>query len=477
MRRFLVVFSCMITLFLHANNLPLKLSDAITIQLSEPRFNTVSGSIVIEAIHDNSYTRLYEKNLTQLFTPASTIKPILSLAVLNQFGSNYRFNTKIYAGSKIVNGVVSGNIYLKGLGDPSLEFSDIQAMVRQLKHRGIKEINGDLIYDDTYFKVDYVLNPRAARYYSSPPGALSVNSNAVHFMIDESTHLLKPVLNSNYVTYQVDGSVLEDYIRPGYPWPEIFPLPLGDHYVFHGNVTPKDVLSHFLEVLVSRPGMYFASLFYEALNKEGILLKGHIQAGVVSNDDVLLLNYEGKPLKLILQRLNQESNNVIAAMLNLNLAVAQGEVPATKETGLAFLNDFVLKQLKFEDGNFFFEDASGLSIHNKITANEMMRLLRFIYKRKLTRSVLLNSFIKVGDNPEIQQVKVPAFLDVYVKTGTLASRGVNSLIGYLIDKRNGAVYSFCILLDDQEGDAGKGYLTYPILNRIIDCLLYSNEKN
>src|SRR5262249_17366057 len=62
---------------------------------------------------------LYAKNERTALNPASNAKLITTAAALALLGPEYRFKTALYA-DDVQSGSVTGNLYLKGFGDPSL---------------------------------------------------------------------------------------------------------------------------------------------------------------------------------------------------------------------------------------------------------------------------------------------------------------------------------------------------------------------
>jgi PBP4 family serine-type D-alanyl-D-alanine carboxypeptidase len=94
---------------------------------------------------------LFEKNPHQYLTPASTTKLFPSFSAFFTMGSDYMIPTQVLSDGMIENGVLKGDIYLKGFGDALLDEQDITALVLQLKQKGITSINGGIYADASYF--------------------------------------------------------------------------------------------------------------------------------------------------------------------------------------------------------------------------------------------------------------------------------------------------------------------------------------
>ena len=76
---------------------------------------------------------VYELGADELLNPASNMKLLTTVAALARLGPDFRYPTEIYVASEPVGGVVQGDIYLRGKGDPSLDTERLYRIVRQLR--------------------------------------------------------------------------------------------------------------------------------------------------------------------------------------------------------------------------------------------------------------------------------------------------------------------------------------------------------
>ncbi|MEQ1668606.1 MAG: D-alanyl-D-alanine carboxypeptidase, partial [Sulfuriferula sp.] len=119
-------------------------------------------------------------NAQRSFNPASTMKLLTSYAALNLLSPAYTWQTDISTDGKLDHGILNGNLYLTGHGDPSLTVERFWMLTHQLRLRGIQHIRGDLIIDQSHFQ----LAPRPQfddhpnRAYNAEPAALMVNFNS-----------------------------------------------------------------------------------------------------------------------------------------------------------------------------------------------------------------------------------------------------------------------------------------------------------
>ncbi len=124
-----------------------KLHTDIDAVLEEVLFTTASIGIKVVAVETGEV--IYEKNSRKLHHPASTTKLFTAATALAKLGSDYQFETTLYADA-IVKGEVVGNIYLKGRADPVLQPQDIVKLGDALLQMGVKSIQGNIVVDETY---------------------------------------------------------------------------------------------------------------------------------------------------------------------------------------------------------------------------------------------------------------------------------------------------------------------------------------
>ncbi len=83
--------------------------------------------------------------------PASVMKLVTTFAALELLGPAYAWKTEALVAAPPVNGVLAGDLYLKGSGDPKLTLEQFWLLLRQLRARGVREIRGDLVLDRSAF--------------------------------------------------------------------------------------------------------------------------------------------------------------------------------------------------------------------------------------------------------------------------------------------------------------------------------------
>ena len=112
---------------------------------------------------------LFTQQPAQPMNPASTMKLVTTFAGLELLGPDYQWTTEAYADGPIVAGVLTGDLVLKGHGDPKITVEQFHELIARIRATGLSAIRGDLVLDRTWF---------AAEAYD--PAAFDVH-DIVHF--------------------------------------------------------------------------------------------------------------------------------------------------------------------------------------------------------------------------------------------------------------------------------------------------------
>src|SRR5471032_774282 len=119
--------------------------------------------------------------------PASTMKLVTTYAALEMLGPNHQWKTEFYTDGPLSNGVLQGNLYLKGGGDPKLNMEKLWLLMRDLRANGVNQVTGDLVLDRSFF-----IQPQLPEFnddrseenkpFLVKPDALLVNLKALRFV-------------------------------------------------------------------------------------------------------------------------------------------------------------------------------------------------------------------------------------------------------------------------------------------------------
>jgi D-alanyl-D-alanine carboxypeptidase/D-alanyl-D-alanine-endopeptidase (penicillin-binding protein 4) len=285
-----------------------------------------------------SATTLYNRDGERYFIPASTLKLLTTAAALQTLGPNYRIRTSVY-------GDDSGSIYIVGRGDPSLTVVQLQDLAKQLKARGITQINR-LIADDNYFRGSAV-NPTwewedVQAGHGAPVNSLILNRNAMDLMywpqnVGEPLRItwVNPEEGNGW---QVENNSItvapneREFVEIGR---DLFRPIVRVGGQLRAGAEPEPMY-----VAIVRPAENFLQRFREVLQAEGIrVLQSSISASPPASQLTELAAVDSPPLAELIKELNLESDNVYAeALLKTLGARAQNSdalEPGLKEMEMA----------------------------------------------------------------------------------------------------------------------------------------------
>ncbi len=394
---------------------------------------------------------VFAKNDDILLLPASVMKLFTTGAALYHLGPDYRFVTRALADALPVKGVVEGNLYLKGGGDPKLTPEMVWRMAAALKRRGVDRVTGDLVIDTTFFDNETGAPSwsahRSTRAYDAKLSALSVSFNSVAVEVypgekegakavvglDPSSPYL--ALDNRAVTAKKGPKVTAT--RSGG----------GDRLTIRvaGSVAPGGEAA-LRYVNVPDPDRFAAESFMAKLIGEGIVVEGKIRFAKTPAKAPLLFAHESEPLRTILGQLNRFSNNFVAEQIVKTMAAEKTKAPGSHEAGLKLIRQFI-KTIGADQPGTVLADGSGLSHENRVTATQVTRLIASVRERFDLGPDFIASLALMGAEGSVHQrlADTPIAKFARVKTGSLT--GVSNLAG-VVAAKDGRRFAFALMLND-----------------------------
>jgi len=384
--------------------------------------------------------------------PASNVKLVTTLAALKYLGPDYKFKTKIYIDGKIKKGVLKGNLYIKGFGDPKLVSEQIWFLVNELKRLGFHRIDGHIVIDDSYFDnrrtVKNGNRKRGARAYDALLGALSVNFNTTTVYVRPGKRVgAKPIViidPNNYYTKTVNRAKTVSSRKRMTLRAVRVPGKYDDTIVVSGNIPIGSKEKRFFRN-ISHPRNYAAALFRRFLNERGIKVRGKNRYRKVPKSAKEIFVHESRPLRIIVSDLNRISNNFIAEQILKTMAAELKGVPGTTDKGIDILGDF-LKELGIR-GHYKLVNGSGLSPKNVMTAAHFIEVLKYGYRNFEIFPEYVGSMGIVGIDGTVDKRLKGTLAQGRVRAKTGSLRGVVALSGY-INTLSNETLAFSFLMND-----------------------------
>jgi len=371
--------------------------------------------------------------------PASVMKLVTTFAALELLGPSYRWRTDVHLEGPLVDGTLKGNLVIKGRGDPKITIEQWQALMRELRARGLQRIEGDLVLDRSAFRLPAHdaagFDSEPLRPYNVGPDAMLVNFKAIRFGfapnatndgVDLTVEPPLPQLAIGGVPSLVDGPC-DDWRRLAAA--AFISQSRAAAVAFPGTYARSCGGRDWHVALLDHPtyvhGM-FRTYFAEAGGEfGGAVREGH--APVREPFAVL----ESPPLYDVVRDVNKLSNNVMARQIFLTLATAKHPPPATPALAADVVQKW-LKEKRIAIPGLVVENGSGLSRRERVTAAGIAQLLASA-DRSAVREEFASSLAVAAMDGTVQK----RFQDgsvagqALLKTGTL--EGVRALAGYVID--------------------------------------------
>jgi D-alanyl-D-alanine carboxypeptidase/D-alanyl-D-alanine-endopeptidase (penicillin-binding protein 4) len=392
--------------------------------------------------------------------PASTLKLLPTLAALEELGPAYTWKTEAYAGGPVEGGVLHGDLYLRGYGDPYLVVEHFWRFLRALRQAGIDEIRGDLVVDQSYFAPgdDHAadFDGRAHRAYNVQPRALLVNFQTVQLRFLPQPHTRQVAILADPLPAQfaIDNRVrlTRGLCRGGARRLGMQVAGHGELYkiVFRGNYPASCGDDEFYRV-VADTEPYLHGVFKSMWAELGGRFEGGVREGPVPAGAPLLHSAASPPLSEIIRVVNKYSNNVMARQVMLTLGAEKYGAPGTVEKGEAAIRAWLLgKGLDFPE--LVIENGSGLSREARISARHLGELLLRAWESPYMPEFLASLPIMSVDGTLAGRGSVFAGR-AHMKTGSI--NNVRAKAGIVVDERGRRVVAV-IVHNDARADTAFG---------------------
>jgi D-alanyl-D-alanine carboxypeptidase/D-alanyl-D-alanine-endopeptidase (penicillin-binding protein 4) len=435
---------------------------------------------------------IYTKNSKQLLVPASNTKIITTFSIYSLLGENYKLTTSVVTDGVIKDCEINGNVYIVGGGDALLSVNDIESISDEIRKMGIKKINGNIYGDGSMF--DNLTNrwtysgDRDEVESTAPITALALDRNIVKVIITSGSVAGKPVnvqfspassafsyqssakvaggnsnsknnnngkiktsynqINNFYFddVYDVDFQMAGDkkkinksksnskkvYSNPISVTTKI--LENGKQTFFiNGNLPPNRTYSY--KHYISRPALAVAAVLKDRLKAGGIEIKGDIaEKAFPTNENktkMLLFSFQ-RNISDMIYPTNKNSDNYLAEMLfKIIGATANKDSNTAKSASIAELQN--LTNIGINTNGFVFNDGSGLSRRNNISAEGIVNILLYANNKSFGND-FFNSFSIAGIDGTLgkRMQNSLATNNLIAKTGTHGN--VSSLAGMVQTK-------------------------------------------
>jgi D-alanyl-D-alanine carboxypeptidase/D-alanyl-D-alanine-endopeptidase (penicillin-binding protein 4) len=401
---------------------------------------------------------LYELNANEALAPASAIKILTAYVALKKLGNEFTFKTEAYSDGKISNGVLKGDLYLKGGGDPALVTERMYLLVEALLRWDFKKVEGNIFVDDSIFSTegdgDRIIDNALDRPYNAPVNGLSFNYNTttvyfrpglkigdpVRVLPEPSTGLLEVVNH----TKTVEGNA--NNVRASRQSSKDKEL-----LVVEGSLGVKagEQRSYFN---ISQGALYAGHALKLMLSQQGVQVTGTVKKAAVPTSAKRLVEFESLPLRELVLLMNKFSNNFMADSMVKMLGLQSRGSPGSLKKGLEVIREEATL-LGINRGGFNMNSGSGLSRESRISAGQFILVLNDCYKNFAVFPELMSSLpIAAVDGTLRKRMKdSAASRRLRGKTGTIF--GVSSLVG-VVQSKGGELLAYAVMMNDNSAEPG-----------------------
>lgn len=390
---------------------------------------------------------IYSVNADEKMIPASVSKVFTAVAALKKFGPSHRMKTTLWTSGSETKGVLKGNLYLKGGGDPGFVSETMWFLVNEFTRNEINQIDGDIVVDESLFdsvRFDESRDPnRVDRAYDAPIGAMSFNWNSinVHVRPTKAGKSPKIFLNPHNEHWKV---VNRAKTRKG-SRSSIIVSRVGANTIYVSGKVGEAVDEVVKYKSILNPAMWAGNNLKEFLKQRGIVVKGSVRVGKKPKNAHLMAEAKGKPMSETVADMMKFSNNYVAEMLTKNLAAEFKKQPASMGDGVDVIVE-TLVDLGLPKKDFNFVNPSGLSRRNKFKAKDITHILAESHGSFGFASEFLSSMPLAGVDGTLKSrmEKTDAVGRVRAKTGMLT--GVAGLAGFA-GRKDGQLYAFTFMFN------------------------------
>ena len=450
--------------FLTAQN---PLQEAVDNFKNNSIFNNASISFCAIDLSTGLMIAEYNPNLS--LSPASIVKLFSTATAFEVLGSDYKPSTRIYIDGKIdSNGVLQGNLWIRGGGDPTLgskyfneegkESQFLKIWCDTLKQLGIKNIAGSIVSDASQF--GYTGIPEGwnwsdmGNYYGAGPSGLVIYDNMVKYTFKTGSYVgAKTELLSIFPS--VPNFQFHNYITTSKKDGDnsfIFGAPYSLDRFGNGTL-PLNSKAFVVKGSMPDPEFQIAYEFEKVLKENGITTEKGIKTArqmdvnkeyIRYRDDFeLIYTHFGQSVLSIATHTNMKSVNLFAEEL-LCLSGCKLSGYGSTENSLKQLEKFWSKRLNFT--GLYIKDGSGLSRSNAISARHFCDLLQEMYKSS-NYADFLSTLPLAGCSGTLSDVckNQLGHGRIKAKSGTL--NRVKAYSGY-VDSESGKKIAFAIIVNN-----------------------------
>lgn len=414
-------------------------------------------SIFVQAVDADAPLLSFNEHVAR--NPASIIKLLTTYAALDQLGPAYQWETGVFVTGPVRDGRLAGDLVLRGGGDPGLSTERFWTLLREIRARGIVEITGDLVIDETLFGVngespgDFDRQPYRA--YNVLPSPMLVNNNTVEFRVMRNASGVTVYLDPPLADFRVESRIAtRQGPCSGFQRGIAFDLPEGPagHHAILSGKYPSGCDDYSLYRSVLSAPDFVNALFRALWPQLGGTIKGGLRLAPVPPDARELFAHRSLPLAEQVRQINKWSNNPMTRHLFLTLGLEHAGAPATAQKGRAAIEAWVADR-GLPLAGLFLDNGSGLSRQTRVTAAGFGAMLLDAWQHPQMADLMSSMPIAALDGTMRRRYHGEMSGRAYLKSGRLDEAA--SIAG-IVQSRSGQRHVLVAIMNGPNAHRGPG---------------------
>ncbi len=442
--------------------------------LQLPGMQGASFSLLVKALDDGE--TIYAYDTLRYLTPASVMKTVTTAAALEILGPGYRFPTTLEYDGQLTDGVLHGNLYIKGSGDPSLGSAHLNRnaanptakkndflpeWLAAIRQAGIREIRGAVVADESIFDTEGISGKTAyedlGSYYGAGSYGLSVFDNLYRLYLETGVPGSRPQLQKtipempllrfhNYLQARTAAS--DSSFILGAPFSS-------DRYLY--GTVPANRKSYVLKGDIPDPALFLADYLTSQLARHDIPVSDEPGCYRLWKEEgkwqprprqPLVTTYS-PPLEELVRITNHVSHNLYADALlkaiGLTCRADKNETVSSFERGIRAVRAH-WEEKGLNTSSLWMYDGSGLAPAGKLTTSFLGELFRYMARQSPQAQYFMPSLPVAGQEGTVANFLKGSELQgkVRLKSGSMSQ--VKGYAGYI--EKGGKYYVVAVLVNN-----------------------------
>ena len=364
--------------------------------------------------------------------PASLMKLLTTFAALELLGPAWAWTTPVWLQGSVKDGVLDGNLVIKGSGDPKLVLERLWLLLRRVQQLGVREIRGDIVLDRSDFKLT---EQAVAEFDGEPLRPYNVNADALLLNFRAQIFTFVPDAARGVALIAADPPLAGVRTEPSVPlaagpcddWRTALRADLTDPLSvrFSGSFAASCGEKTW-PLAYAEPKRYNERALAGLWQSMGGRLLGTVRDGAAPATPPSFVS-TSPALAEVVRDINKFSNNVMAQQLFLTLALTQRGA-GTPELAREVLRQWAGTRLGAAADGLVIDNGSGLSREGRVSAQLLARLLQQAWASPVMPE-LMSSLPVSGIDGTLKRSRA-TLGRAHLKTGSL--RDVSGVAGYVL---------------------------------------------